>query len=95
MTHTVKVVEPGRSVTFTSDSAATAVFMAREWVTKPTYPAPQLQPKPQVPLPTPGYPPGTTLRAPQADVNLAAAKPPTQVAQPQGFEAFGPMGERQ
>lgn len=91
MTHTVKVVEPGRSVTFTSDSAATAVFMAREWVTKPTYPAPQLQPKPQVPLPTPGYPPGTTLRS----HSLADVKPPTQCAAPVGFEAFGPMGERQ
>lgn len=90
--HTVKVVEPGRSVTFTSDSAATAVFMAREWVTKPTYPAPQLPPKL---APPPGYPPGTTLRAPLADVNLAAAKPPTQGVVAQGFEAFGPMGERQ
>lgn len=92
MTHTVKVVEPGRSVTFTSDSPATAVFMAREWCTKPTYPAPQLQPKPQVP--TPGYPPGTTLRAPLTDVNLADAKPPTQGVVAKGFEAFGPMGER-
>lgn len=62
--HTVKVVEPGRSVTFTSDLAATAVFMAREWVTKPV-------------------------------LQGGTPKPPTQIAQPQGFEAFGPMGERQ
>lgn len=91
MTHTVKIVEPGRSVTFTSDSPATAVFMAREWVTKPTYPAPQLQPK-LVPQPVLQ---GGTLRAPQGGVNLADAKPPTQGVVAQGFEAFGPMGERQ
>ena len=89
MTHTVKVVEPGRSVTFTSDSPATAVFMAREWVTKPTYPAPQLQPK----LATSEikYPPEYKRDEPRG----GTLKPPTQVAQPQGFEAFGPMGERQ
>lgn len=90
MTHIVKIVEPGRSVTFMSDWPATAVFMAREWVTKPTYPAPQLHPKlaPQPVLQ------GGTLRAPLADVNLAGVKPPTQGVVAQGFEAFGPMGER-
>ena len=90
MTHSIKIVEPGREVTFTSDSPSTAVFMAREWVTKPTYPTPQLQSN----FPPPGYPPGTTLRSPLADVNLCDVKPPTQGVVAQGFEAFGPMGER-
>lgn len=86
MTHTVKVVEPGRSVTFTSDSPATAVFMAREWATKPTYPAPPVVYR--SPLD------GKSIRYPMADTNLCDIKPPTQGVVAQGFEAFGPMGER-
>lgn len=84
MTHTVKVVEPGRSVTFTSDSPATAVFMAREWATKPTYPAPQLHPKL-----------GTSEIKYPSEYKRDEPKPPTQGVVAQGFEAFGPMGERQ